>query len=30
LPGLDPGIFFGGQKKDRRVRPGEDEVVAFH
>jgi hypothetical protein len=24
MPGLGPGILFDGQKKDRRVKPGDD------
>jgi hypothetical protein len=27
MPGLVPGIFFGGHEKDRRDEPGNDEVV---
>ena len=26
MPGLDPGILFQATKKDRRVKPGEDDV----
>jgi len=25
MPGLVPGILFPGTKKDRRVKPGDDE-----
>jgi hypothetical protein len=25
MPGLDPGIFFAATKKDRGVKPGDDE-----
>ena len=25
MPGFDPGIFFGGHQKDRRVWPGDDD-----
>jgi hypothetical protein len=28
MPGLDPGILFGATKKDTRVKPGCDEVLA--
>jgi hypothetical protein len=27
MPGLDPGIFFGGREKDRRDKPGDDDDV---
>ena len=27
MPGLDPGILFLAAKKDRRVKPGDDDVV---
>jgi hypothetical protein len=26
MPGLDPGIFLGGNGRDRRVKPGEGEL----
>jgi hypothetical protein len=25
MPGLDPGILFAADEKDRRVKPGDDE-----
>jgi len=27
ITGLDPVIFFGGQEKDARVKPGHDEKL---